>query len=90
MLEGLRRVLERALADDRTPAAARRVLEERIRGTDQAIEKGAERRRALQIMAALRINARRLAERVLPGGVFYAKTPPDVAAAFPELARSRP
>lgn len=82
MLTGLRLVLERTLADDRTPPAARQVLEHRIHDLDRSIEAG----RLEQIANTVRRRGAKLREKLLPGTA-YAKTPPDVAAAFPELAR---
>ena len=82
MLNGFRLVLERALADDRTPVAARPLLEHRIHDLDRSIEAG----RLELISNRIRRRGAKLRERLLPGTA-YAETPPDVAAAFPELVR---
>ena len=81
MLNGLRFVLERALADDRTPVAARPVLEHRIHELDRSIGAG----RFERLTNTVRRRGAKLREQLLPGSA-YAETPPDVAAAFPELA----
>jgi hypothetical protein len=82
MLNGLRLVLERTLADDRTPAAARTVLEHRIRDLERSVEAG----RFERITNMVRRRGAKLRGQLSPETV-YAETPPDVAAAFPELAR---
>jgi glycosyltransferase involved in cell wall biosynthesis len=81
MLNGLRLVLERTLADGRTPPAARPVLEHRIQDLERSIGAG----RLEQIWNVLRRRGAKLREQILPGTA-YAETPPEVAAAFPELA----
>jgi glycosyltransferase involved in cell wall biosynthesis len=82
MLKGLRLVLERALADPRAPVAARPLLERRIHDLDRSIGAG----RLEQISNTVRSRGAKLRERVVPGTA-YAETPPEVAAAFPELVR---
>jgi hypothetical protein len=82
MLNGLRLVLERTLADDRTPGAARPVLENRIHDLERSITAGWFE----QIASRVRRRGAKLREQLSPGTA-YVETPPEVAAAFPELAR---
>ena len=87
MLEGLRLVLKRVLDDQRTPPAARRVLEERVRTVQRKITNASAGGRPGDL--AIRGRAARLRERLLPGRAFYDETPAAIAAAFPELASPR-
>jgi len=82
MLNGLRLVLERVLADERTPVAARPVLEHRVHDLERSGAPG----RLEQISNMMRRRGAKLRERLSPRTA-YAETPPEVAAAFPELAR---
>ncbi len=89
MLEGLALVLERVLADERTPAAARSILAERIDLARRRIAQGSEPSRATRLAGELRSRGVRLRERLFPGQSFYDEPPAAVTAAFPELARRR-
>ncbi len=86
MLRGLLLVLERALADPRTPLPARPLLEHRIHELEGTIAKAPADGRRAQISDTLRRQAAKLRERLRPASV-YGETPAEVAAAFPHLAR---
>ena len=63
MLNGLKLVLERALADDRTPVAARPLLEHRIHDLERSLDAG----RLEQLTNMLRRRGAKLREQLLPG-----------------------
>jgi glycosyltransferase involved in cell wall biosynthesis len=88
MLEGMSFVLGRVLEDARTPASARPVLEERIRSVRSEIARYQDPRRLGAFSAVLARALRRARDLLRPEGRLYTATPPEVAAAFPELARS--
>ncbi len=90
MTEGLRRVIERALADKRLPEAARQAFEDRTRAI--AIEQGHGGRRGSVQRATRRMRAAAVSARdtLLGERIYMDRPPPTVLAAFPELSPKGP
>ncbi len=87
MLEGLARVLERALADTRMPDAARAAANEQLETARRERGAATGTARGARVILGARDRAVILRDRLFPGRKFRERAPAEVVAAFPEIGR---